>query len=125
MRSCQRASLTLPLRPQHAHVCNCIRVFEDMANLYILLEYCPNRVRACLNCLPNGLRVGQAECTARPALSPLLAPDAALPAAPQTLQDVLKKRRRVSEGEAQYYGWQILDGLSYIHAQGVLHRDIK
>ena len=24
----------------------CIRVFEDMANLYILLEYCPNRVRS-------------------------------------------------------------------------------
>ena len=38
---------------------------------------------------------------------------------------MLKKRRRVSEGEGQYYGWQILDGLSYIHAQGVLHRDIK
>jgi len=32
-------------RVQHSHVVQCIRVFEDMANLYILLEYCPNRVR--------------------------------------------------------------------------------
>lgn len=38
---------------QHVYVCNCIRVFEDMANLYILLEYCPNRVRPTVSFLPN------------------------------------------------------------------------
>jgi serine/threonine protein kinase len=43
----------------------------------------------------------------------------------RTLAETLRKRRRLDEKTVQYYAWQIVDGLGYIHSQQVIHRDIK
>jgi serine/threonine protein kinase len=40
-----------------------------------------------------------------------------------TLNEMLKKRKRISELEAQYYLHQIVVGLLYIHQQKVIHRE--
>lgn len=40
-----------------------------------------------------------------------------------TLNEMLKKRKRICELEAQYYLQQIVAGLSYCHQQKVIHRE--
>lgn len=40
-----------------------------------------------------------------------------------TLNEMLKKRKRICEVEAQYYLQQIVTGLSYVHQQKVIHRE--
>jgi polo-like kinase 1 len=40
-----------------------------------------------------------------------------------TLNEMLKKRKRICEVEAQYYLQQIVTGLTYIHQQKVIHRE--
>jgi polo-like kinase 1 len=40
-----------------------------------------------------------------------------------TLNEMLKKRKRISELEMQYYLHQIVTGLLYIHQQKVIHRE--
>ena len=42
-----------------------------------------------------------------------------------TLNEMMKKRRRVSELEVQYYISQILEGVSYLHSTRVIHREYK
>jgi polo-like kinase 1 len=42
-----------------------------------------------------------------------------------TLSDLLRRRKRLTELEAQCYLLQIIDGLQYLHKHQVLHRDIK
>lgn len=41
------------------------------------------------------------------------------------LQSLLKARNRLTEPEARYFLWQVMDALKYIHAQGVMFRDLK
>jgi serine/threonine-protein kinase len=43
----------------------------------------------------------------------------------KTLRGVLKAEGRVSARRAASYAWQVLQGLSAVHAAGVLHRDLK
>lgn len=40
-----------------------------------------------------------------------------------TLNEMLKKRKRISELETQYYLQQLVAGLLYIHQQKVIHRE--
>ncbi|VDM95121.1 unnamed protein product [Thelazia callipaeda] len=44
-----------------------------------------------------------------------------------SLQQLLDKvkEKKFSEGQAQYFFRQLCDGLSYLHAHGVIHKDIK
>jgi polo-like kinase 1 len=43
----------------------------------------------------------------------------------QTLNDLLKKKRRFSEQEAQYYIYELVQGLIYLRKERVIHRDLK
>ena len=43
----------------------------------------------------------------------------------KTLRNVIKEEGRVGPRRAASYAWQILQGLSAVHAAGVLHRDLK
>ncbi|HEY4058221.1 MAG TPA: serine/threonine-protein kinase [Kofleriaceae bacterium] len=43
----------------------------------------------------------------------------------KTLRGVLKEEKRVAPRRAASYAWQALQGLTAVHAAGVLHRDLK
>jgi serine/threonine protein kinase len=43
----------------------------------------------------------------------------------QTLMELVKRRKRLSEPEARYWTLQLLDATRYMHANGVIHRDLK
>lgn len=43
----------------------------------------------------------------------------------QTLNDLLKRRKRLTELEVQFYLMQIIVSLKYLHANRVIHRDMK
>lgn len=40
----------------------------------------------------------------------------------QSMSDMLRRRKRLTEGEVQYYLLQLLDALAHLHARGVIHR---
>ncbi|KAK4533989.1 hypothetical protein CDCA_CDCA01G0014 [Cyanidium caldarium] len=43
----------------------------------------------------------------------------------QTMMELVKRRKRLTEPEARYFMVQILDALEYMHRRCVIHRDIK
>jgi polo-like kinase 1 len=43
----------------------------------------------------------------------------------QTLNEILKRRKRLTEIEVQYYVFQIVKALKYIHSHKIIHRDLK
>lgn len=44
---------------------------------------------------------------------------------PQTLNELLKRRKILTEVETKYYTWQLLQALKYLHSHKVIHRDLK
>lgn len=42
-----------------------------------------------------------------------------------TLKDLVKRRKRLTEHETRMYVSQVVKALIYIHAQGIIHRDLK
>ncbi len=43
----------------------------------------------------------------------------------QTLNELVRRRRRLTELETKCYMMQLIDGLKYLHAHRVIHRDLK
>ena len=42
-----------------------------------------------------------------------------------TLMDTVKKEKRLSENVARNFAQEILEGIKYLHAERVIHRDLK
>ena len=43
----------------------------------------------------------------------------------QSMMNLIKKRRKISEAETRYYLVQFISGLLYLKEQKVIHRDLK
>ena len=43
----------------------------------------------------------------------------------QTLNELIKRKKRLTEMEVQYYLSQIVSSLKYLHQNKVIHRDLK
>ena len=69
----------------HPNIVKFEHYFEDIENVYILLEMCQNR----------------------------------------SLNDLLIRRKKLTEIEVQCYLIQIIEALKYLHSKDVIHRDIK
>jgi polo-like kinase 1 len=69
----------------HDYIVRFDRFFEDDANVYILLELCPN----------------------------------------QSMSELIRRRKRLTEIEVQCYCKQILEALRHLHAHRIIHRDLK
>ena len=44
---------------------------------------------------------------------------------PQSMSELIRRRKRVTEPESRYYIIQIVNALSYLHGCRVIHRDLK
>jgi polo-like kinase 1 len=42
-----------------------------------------------------------------------------------SLNEVVKRRKRLTEDEVKWYASQIIDAVKYMHKQKVIHRDLK
>jgi len=43
----------------------------------------------------------------------------------QTLSELVRRRKRLTEIEAQFYTYQLVMAVKYLHANKVIHRDLK
>ncbi|CAK4692980.1 unnamed protein product [Aphanomyces euteiches] len=43
----------------------------------------------------------------------------------QSLSDLLRRRKRLTEHEVRYYIKQLVEGIAYLHSKCVIHRDLK
>jgi len=43
----------------------------------------------------------------------------------QTLMDLIKRRKRLTEPEVRYYMKELVEGCFYLHQQKTIHRDLK
>ena len=83
----------------HKHVVGFRGFFEDRHNVYILLELCANRVCAALQWPGRSAR--------------------------QSLMELHKRRKTLTEAEVRFYGLQIIDAMQFMHGSKIIHRDLK
>jgi len=43
----------------------------------------------------------------------------------QSMNELIRRRKRLTEPEVQYFMLQLIDGTTYMHSNNVIHRDLK
>jgi len=43
----------------------------------------------------------------------------------QTMSELMKRRKRLTELEVRCYATQLLNGMKYLHGHRIIHRDLK
>lgn len=94
----------------HRHIVRFFSSFESGPFIYIMLELCSNFVSA-------------ASPLTRKCACEHFHPTICSTA--QTLMELVKRRKRLPEPEARYWCLQLLDAMRYMHANQVVHRDLK
>lgn len=97
----------------HANIISFEHCFEDDSNVYMQLELCANGVSRIRSRRMHG-RWRNRRGTRLTQKS-----------RPQSLLDVLRIRKRYSEPEARFYLTQLVGACDYMHANSVIHRDLK
>jgi serine/threonine protein kinase len=85
--------------------------FDDDENVYMGLELCERGVS-----LP-----AFAAAPARPQLTPATYPLLVT----QSMMDLLRRRKGLTEPEIRYYLVQLIGACLYMHGENVIHRDLK
>lgn len=107
----------------HRHVVGFQGFFEDDDFVYVVLELCRRRVRGrgAGGGVPRVPTVPfPASCCAGLVPTPVLTD-----CPPQSLLELHKRRKALSEPEVRYYLRQTILGCQYLHSHRVIHRDLK
>ena len=115
----------------HKHVVGFYGFFEDRENVYILLELCSNKVCCHVQCTHHS-HSHTHTFSHTPTYTHTLTHTHTLKiyshsthTHTQSLMELQKKRRALTEPEVRYYMLQIIDACKYMHEHKVIHRDLK
>ena len=103
---------------RHVNVVRFDRYFEDNNNVYMLLELCVHNVSTPLRLL----------CVRVATVVSRLCPLPCFPPSPrrsQSMSDMMKRRKKLTDVETRYYLLQLIGALKYLHDNLVIHRDLK
>lgn len=96
----------------HRHIVGFYGFFDDSHHIYIILELCRKRVK--IYAISSRIFTVASKILYSNKSSTF-----------QSMMELHKRRKALSECETRYYMKQILDGVFYLHQHRIIHRDLK